>query len=101
MPDGSNLNPIRLSFAPLAERLVEAAGAARGKFVVAAYGKHPETGARIAEVHHVENGPNAADAMITAAASLGATPGANVYVMPALVRLDLPEGLKAVCCAAA
>jgi hypothetical protein len=94
MPDGSNLNPIRLSFAPLAERLVETAGAARGKFVVAAYGKHPETGARIAEVRHVENGPNAADAMIAAAATLGATPGANVYVMPALVRPDLPEGLK-------
>src|SRR5262245_47002642 len=66
----------------LADCIVEFAGQARGKFVLAAYGSHPQTRVRIAEVRQVENGPGAAEALIAAAASLAQIPGANVYVLP-------------------
>jgi hypothetical protein len=109
MPDGSQFKPfiptsgdshseqitkLPVAFAPLAERLTESAGNARGKFVVAAYGKCPATGARIADVRHIENGPSAAEGLVAAATSLAKMPGANVYVLPALMSPDLQEGRK-------
>ena len=97
MPDGSfgrDHYTVETAFTSLAERLAEAAGDAVGKFVVTAYGACPTTGAKIAEVRHIENGPNAAEQIVIEAVALAAIPGANVYIMPALVRVDLAEGRK-------
>lgn len=91
---GREPDPVEHDFWPLAKYLSEVAGDTAGKFVVAAYGKNLETGADIKEVRHVENGPAAAEDMITAAVELAAIPGANVYVLPALMRPDLPDGKK-------
>src|SRR5690348_17296227 len=94
MPDGSLFSPITAAFTPLAERLVETAGIAHGKFIIAAYGNDPDTGDRIIKVRHVENGPGAFEGLVCAAVDLAKIPGANVYVLPALMRLDLAEGRK-------
>jgi hypothetical protein len=77
---------------PLVHRLVQTAGGKPGKFVIAAYGDIP------AMVRHVANGPEAAakvtDRIMDAIHELAVIPDANVYIMPALMRRDLPEGQK-------
>jgi hypothetical protein len=79
----------------LANYLVDAADKTRGKFIIAAYGEPPGSpGQKITEVRHVANSTKAAQKIVAAIAELSGIPGANVYIMPALMRHDLEEGRK-------
>ena len=81
-------------FRPIAERLVGIAKAYPGKFVVARYGEDPKTGARLDTVNiHVPHSEGV-EGLCKAVRLLAGTPGGNVYIMAALVRDDLPDGLK-------
>src|SRR5208282_2995706 len=72
----------------LIERLVNVAGDTAGKFIVCAYGEG------IKAVRHIPNGAEAVAQIMNAFVELAAVEGANVYILPGLVRSDLPEGQR-------
>jgi hypothetical protein len=83
---------------PILERLVTTAKGAGGKFVVCGFGEgRPGFSPLPPHIVHIENSgePVFIYRKIGAAIrQITATPGMNCYIMPCLVRSDLPEGQR-------
>jgi hypothetical protein len=83
---------------PIVERLVATARDAGGKFVVCGFGEsRPGFSPLPPRIVHIENSgePISIYRKIGAAIrEITATPGMNCYIMPCLVRSDLPEGQR-------
>jgi DNA primase RepB-like protein len=83
---------------PIVERLVATASGAGGKFVVCGFGEsRPEFTPLTPHIVHVDNNgePKSIYWKLGAAiCQITTTPGMNCYIMPCLVRSDLPEGQR-------
>lgn len=55
-------------------------------------GDDPVGGPKIAEVRHIPTCPDAVERIMDAITELDAITGASVYILPAMMRPDLPEG---------
>jgi predicted P-loop ATPase len=79
----------------LVERLAQLVAGGGGKFVVAAYGEDPKSGATLrSQIVHISNNPGCADEIIHQAAKLAETPGLNVYMAPIIVHEEVPVGQR-------